>query len=228
MTRRTLTVIAGFLFWPPLVAAQSATTGAIAGIVRDATGAVLPGVTVEAASPALIEKTRSVVTDGDGQYKIIELRPGGYTVTFTLPGFNVVRREGIELTTGFTATVNGDMHVGSLEETITVSGAAPIVDTQNVRTQNVLSREALDVLPTNRTVQGFATLTVGATTTTGGGGGSHHDVGGNKAEQYQLDAGRALRQSGPKLSCDTEDTKDLRTKNQGLQGFRMRLLLCRS
>src|SRR5688500_7170429 len=88
---------------PAMAAAQSSTSGSIAGVVKDATGAVLPGVTVEAASPALIEKVRTVVTDGEGQYKIIDLRPGTYSVTFTLPGFGTVRREGIELTTGFTA-----------------------------------------------------------------------------------------------------------------------------
>src|SRR5882762_297132 len=90
------------------------TAGTIGGEVKDTSGALLPGVTVEAASPALIEKVRSVVTDGSGQYKIVDLRPGTYAVTFTLPGFNTVRREGIELTTGFTATVNGEMKVGSV------------------------------------------------------------------------------------------------------------------
>src|SRR5262245_11860586 len=83
--------------------AQSVSSGAIAGEVKDATGAVLPGVTVEAASPALIEKVRSVVTDDRGQYKIIELRPGTYSVSFTLPGFSSFKRDGIELTAGFTA-----------------------------------------------------------------------------------------------------------------------------
>src|SRR5436190_12778850 len=87
-----------------------------------------PGVTVEAASPALIEKVRTVVSDEQGQYKIVELRPGAYTVTFTLTGFSTVKREGFELTTGFTATVNADMRIGGLEETITVSGASPVVD----------------------------------------------------------------------------------------------------
>ena len=85
----------------------------IAGVVRDTSGAVLPGVTVEAASPALIEKVRSVVTDGTGQYQIVDLRPGTYTVTFTLPGFSTVKREGIELTGSFTATVNADLRVGA-------------------------------------------------------------------------------------------------------------------
>ena len=107
----------------------------IAGLVRDTSGAVLPGVTVEAASPALIEKVRTVITDGEGQYKIIDLRPGIYTVTFGLPGFSSVRREGIELTAGFTATINADMRVGVVEETVTVSGSSPLVDVQNVEQQ---------------------------------------------------------------------------------------------
>src|SRR6187402_146479 len=98
-------------------------TGTISGVVRDASGAVLPGVTVEASSPALIEKTRSAVTDGQGAYSIIDLRPGPYTVTFTLAGFSTVRREGVVLTASFTANVSVDMKVGALEETITVSAA---------------------------------------------------------------------------------------------------------
>ena len=161
--------------------AQTQSTGAIAGVARDASGAVVPGVTVEAASAALIEKARSAVTDAEGQYKIIDLRPGTYVVTFTLTGFSTVKREGIELTAGFTAPVNADLQVGSLEETITVSGASPIVDTQNVRSQNVLTRETLDALPTNKTMQGFAAVTVGAVSS---GTGAVHDVGGNKADQY--------------------------------------------
>jgi Carboxypeptidase regulatory-like domain len=102
-----------------------ASAQAIAGVVRDASGGVMPGVTVEAASPVLIEKTRTVVTDGEGQYKIINLTPGTYSVTFTLIGFNTVRREGIELTSGFTAPVNVELKVGAIEETITVSGQSP-------------------------------------------------------------------------------------------------------
>lgn len=155
-------MLSGLLFVPDIGWAQTATTGAIAGVVKDATGAVLPGVTVEAASSALIEKVRTVVTNGEGQYKIIELRPGAYSVTFTLTGFSIVKREGLDLTAGFTAPVNAELRVGSVEETITVSGASPVVDTQNVRTQNLLSREVLDALPTNKTMQGFAALTVGA------------------------------------------------------------------
>ena len=97
----------------------------IAGIVRDTSGAVLPGVTVEASSPALIEKVRSAVTDDSGQYRIVDLRPGTYAVTYTLAGFNTVRREGIELTGTFVASINVDLRVGAIEETVTVTGESP-------------------------------------------------------------------------------------------------------
>ena len=157
---RTAAVLGIALVVPTLTQAQR--PGSIAGVVRDATGAVLPGVSVEAASPALIEKVRSVVTDDQGRYQVVELRPGTYTVTFTLPGFTSVKREGIELTTGFTATVNAELGVGSLEETVTVSGASPVIDTQNVRAQTVLTREVLDALPVRPTTQGFAAVTLGA------------------------------------------------------------------
>src|SRR5262245_10839848 len=113
-------VVAGCIFSASQVSAQVG--GSIAGEVKDATGAVLPGVTVEAASPALIEKVRTVVTDGSGQYKIVDLRPGVYTVTFSLQGFSSVKREGIELTAGFTAPVNAELRVGSIQETVVVSG----------------------------------------------------------------------------------------------------------
>jgi hypothetical protein len=164
------------------VYAQSGSTAAIAGTVRDATGAVLPGVTVEAASSALIEKVRLVVTDEQGEYKVVDLRPGAYIVTFTLPGFISVRREGLELNTGFTATVDAELRVGGVEETITVTGASPVVDTQNVRTQSVLTRDVLDLVPTSKNYQAFAGLTLGAVGSTAGatGGG---DVGGSKGEQ---------------------------------------------
>jgi len=132
---------------------------AIAGVVRDATGAVLPGVTIEASSPALIERTRTAITDSQGQYRIIDLRPGVYSVTFTLQGFNTFRRDGIELTNTFTAQVNAELKVGSLQETITVTGQSPIVDTQNTIKKTTASREAMDVLPTDRNFVSFAALT---------------------------------------------------------------------
>ena len=178
--RSAAVALAVVLLLPGSIRAQSASTGAIAGEVKDATGAVLPGVTVEAASPALIEKARTVVTDGQGQYKIVDLRPGPYSVTFSLTGFSTVRREGIELNTGFTATVNAELRLGSVEETITVTGASPVVDIQNVRTQNVLTREVLDTVPTAKNFQGFAALTLGAGRTALGAG----DVGGNKGETF--------------------------------------------
>src|SRR4051812_41893379 len=145
----------------PAMALAQGQTGTSAGVAKDTTGAVLPGVTVEASSPALIEKTRSVVTDSEGAYKIINLRPGTYTVTFSLTGFSTVKREGIELTSAFTANVNADMKVGTVEETITVSGASPIVDTQNVVQKQTASREVMDALPTDRNFVSFAAMTPG-------------------------------------------------------------------
>src|SRR6476660_7589507 len=121
----------------PMGAYAQGQSGTIAGSVKDDTGGVLPGVTVEVASPALIEKVRTAVTDGQGAYKIVDLRPGTYSVTFTLTGFSTVKREGIELSAGFTATVNGDLKVGSLQETVTVTGASPVVDAQGTRAQQV-------------------------------------------------------------------------------------------
>src|SRR6185369_11113922 len=122
----------------------------IAGTVKDTSGAVLPGLTVEASSPALIEKTRSVVTDGTGQYRIEDLRPGVYAVTFSLAGFNTVKRDGIELTGSFNATVNVEMRVGAVAETITVSGQAPVIDVQSATTERVLNHEVMDTIPAGR------------------------------------------------------------------------------
>ena len=136
-------------------------TASIAGTVVDASGAVLPGVTVEASSPALIEKVRSAITDGTGQYRIEQLRGGTYTVTFTLTGFSTVRREGVELSGSFAATVNADMKLGSVEETITVTGDSPIVDIQSAQRQRVIDQELLVAIPTGRTPQVAAFLIPG-------------------------------------------------------------------
>src|SRR5438128_4901660 len=103
----------------PAAAYSQEATATLAGVVKDTSGAVLPGVTVEAASPELIEKTRSVVTDGSGQYRIVSLRPGLYSVSFTLPGFTSIRKEALQLTSGIVITVNADMKVGTVEETVT-------------------------------------------------------------------------------------------------------------
>jgi hypothetical protein len=181
--KRILGIVLGTaLLCAVLPAAAWAQTGSIAGVVKDATGAVLPGVTVEAASPALIEKVRTVVTDSEGLYKIADLRPGAYTVTFTLPGFSSVRRQGIDLSAGFTATVNADLRVGALEETITVSGAAPQVDVQNTRQQTVVNRDVMDVIPTGRNPAAFAVLVPGVIAA-GSSGLSGQDQGGSTADR---------------------------------------------
>jgi hypothetical protein len=162
-----------------LPAAAFAQTSAIGGVVRDASGAVLPGVTVEASSPALIERVRSAVTDGSGQYKIVELRPGTYTLTFTLPGFSVVKRENVELTSYFTATINAELKVGALEETITVSAESPVVDTQSITTRTVMTREVMEALPTGRNIQAVGITIPGTAIALGGGGALSRDVGGS-------------------------------------------------
>src|SRR5262245_24117588 len=138
--------------------------GSIAGVVRDTTGAVLPGVTVEAASPALIEKVRAAVSDEQGLYRILDLPPGTYTVTFTVAGFSTLKREGIELTTGFTAPVNAELRVGGVEETVVVSSQSPVVDIQNVREQRALTRDIIDVIPTgSRSFDNLGALIPGIT-----------------------------------------------------------------
>jgi hypothetical protein len=147
-----------------LVPALASAQGSIAGIVRDTSGAVLPGVTVEAASPALIEKVRTVVTDDTGQYQIVTLPPGGYTVTFTLAGFNTLRRDGVELTGNFTATVNADLRVGAVEETVTVVGEAPTVDVQNTARRWIVDREIIETIPAGRNIWALGVLSPGITT----------------------------------------------------------------
>src|SRR5512145_202364 len=179
---RILVACAWMVVLPSAVHAQ----GSITGVVRDTSGAVLPGVTVEASSPALIEKVRSVVTDGTGQYRIVDLRPGSYTLSFMLPGFSVVRREGIELTAGFTATVNAELRVGALEETLTVTGESPIVDVQSTTRATSLGHDVIDPIPTGRNVQQYAVLLTGVTVqsslTLNSVGGQ--DVGGSTGNAY--------------------------------------------
>src|SRR5829696_7969000 len=161
-------VLVGLFVLAPSLAFAQAT---ITGVVRDASGGVLPGVTVEAASDALIEKVRSAVTDGTGQFRIIDLRPGTYIVTFTLTGFQTTRREGVELEGQLTATVNADMRVGALEETIIVTGETPIVDVQSVRRQTTINGDVISSIPSARAygaiMQLIPSLTVQASFTPG-------------------------------------------------------------
>jgi hypothetical protein len=154
--RLLLMLTVGILLSPAAAEAQSV----IAGVVKDPTGAVMPGVTVEASSPALIEGVRAVATDAEGAYRVVDLRPGLYTVTFTLPGFTTVTRQGIQLESNFTATVNAEMRVGGLEETLTVTGDAPVVDVQSTQQRSVLNRTLLESLPTGD--RSFSTNTVPA------------------------------------------------------------------
>jgi hypothetical protein len=153
--------------WVTAAAAQ-APSSSIAGVVRDSSGAVMPGVTVEASSPALIERVRSVTTDTEGQYKIVDLRPGIYTVTFALAGFTTVKREGLDLPPNFTATVNADMRVGAIEETVTVSGASPVVDVQTNSTPTELTQTVLEALPAQRNPNAITPLVPGVALSTGG------------------------------------------------------------
>src|SRR5438094_506350 len=167
-----IVVALAWLALPAPARAQSA----FAGTVKDATGAVLPGVTVEASSPVLIEKVRSVTTDANGAYKIENLRPGTYTITFNLTGFSTVKKDGIELASNFTAQINADLKVGAVEETVTVSGESPVVDVQSNAKAQVLSRDVLDAVPSAHTIQSVGQLVVGVTLTA-------PDVGGSQAMQ---------------------------------------------
>src|SRR5712691_2177627 len=141
---------------------------AITGVVKDTSGAVLPGVTVEAASPVLIEKVRSAVTDGTGQYRFVNLLPGTYSVTFSLAGFSTVKRAGIELTGTFVATVNGDLKVGALEETITVTGETPVVDVQSAKVQQTVSKDIIAAIPSSKNASGIQSLIPGMNTSQAG------------------------------------------------------------
>lgn len=157
-------------------AAAAQTGSGIAGTVKDSSGGVLPGVSVQVASPSLIEGTRSTVTDSNGFYRIVDLRPGAYSVTFTLSGFQTVKREGIVLPASFTATVNAELAVGQLEQAITVTGEAPLVDVRNSVSQSVMNRQVLDTIPTGKDPFAVGQLIAGVTTQT-------PDVGGTQVMQ---------------------------------------------
>ena len=172
-------VLGSVLLLPAAAWAQASITG----VVKDTSGAAMPGVTVEAASPSLIEKTRVVVTDGSGQYRIVDLRPGTYSVTFTLAGFATVKREGVELTGSFVASIGADMKVGAMTETVVVSGVTPLVDVQSTKRQSVLDHEIIDNIPTGRNFANLAVLIPGVTAT-GSQGGVNQDVGGSTGDVF--------------------------------------------
>ena len=182
-------IVACVAFLPATVRAQSGITGQ----VRDASGGILPGVTVEAASPALIEGTRVTVTNEEGRYRFVDLRPGTYSVTFSLTGFQSLRRDGVELQAEFTATVNADLAVGTVEETITVTGEPPVVDVVNVRQQTQITEETLQAIPVNRRMASWAAILPGATVARP----SDHDVGGNQGERgaFSIHGGPIVDQS---------------------------------
>src|SRR6266571_2146579 len=183
-----------FTLLPAIVSAQSA----IIGVVKDSSGGVLPGVTVEAGSPALIEKVRAVATDAQGRYAIVDLRPGMYKVTFTVQGFNTFVQDRIELPSNFTVTVNADLHVGGVEESVTVAGQSPVVDVQNAQRTTILSRNLLDAVPVPRMYQAEGALAVGTKV-------SDQNVGGARAAV------------NPRLTAHMSVTKDTTIDVDGMK-----------
>ncbi len=177
---------------------------AITGVVKDTTGAAMPGVTVEASSDVLIEKVKSAVSDGDGNYRIADLRPGTYSVSFTLPGFKTFKRDGLQLQAEFTATINAELSVGSLEETITVTGSSPVVDVTTSAKVSVLNREAIDAIPTGRTIQGMAQLVVGVSL-------SLPDTGGARAMQQTYMSTHGMSTSNTTVLVDGQMTNGLQS-----------------
>ena len=156
--RKSLAAALVFLVYLIAFPSAASAQGAITGVVKDASGAVLPGVTVEASSPELIEKARSATTDDGGRYRIVDLRSGTYTVTFTLPGFSTVRREGVALSGSFTATIDAELKVGGLQETLTVTAESPIVDVQSVRRTTTIDSDVITSIPVTRSYNSLMQL----------------------------------------------------------------------
>jgi len=219
--RLVLIVLVGLAVGPSAVFAQAVLTG----VVKDASGAVLPGVTVEAASPALIEKVRSAVSDGSGQYRLVDLRPGSYDVTFSLTGFSTVKREGIVLAGTATSTVNADLKVGSVEETINVTGAAPLVDVQGVAAEHSVTKDLLESVPTARTIHAVATLIPGMLVQGGSANPNIADVGGSALSftpQASIHGGvagdqRQLMEGLPLSATGSGNTTDLQINVASIQ-----------
>ena len=186
---QALLLVIGIVALPSASFAQ--VLGSIAGNVKDGSGAVLPGVTVEAASPALIEKVRTAVTDGSGQYRIINLPPGTYSVSFSLTGFSTVKREGVEVSPSFTSNIDGELKVGAVQETITVTGESPIVDIQSSAQTRTMTDQAFKELPSGGSWIQMAALVPAIRA-------SNTDVGGVLGDQVgaQVDAHGSRPQDG--------------------------------
>jgi hypothetical protein len=200
-------VFVGVLLFPAAAHAQSA----IVGTVKDSSGAAMPGVTVEAASDVLIEKVKSAVTDESGNYRIGDLRPGTYVVTMTLPGFNTYKRDGLQIPSEFTATLNAQLTVGALAETITVTGSSPVVDVTTAAKTSVLDREAIDLIPTGRSIQGMAQLVVGVNL-------NLPDTGGARAMQQTYMSTHGMSTSNTTVLVDGQMTNGLQTDG-GVQSY---------
>ncbi len=181
VSRSILVALACLVLFPLAASAQSS----IVGLARDESGGVLPGVTVEAASPVLIEKVRTTVTDEQGRYRVIDLRPGTYSVTFSLTGFSTLVREGVEVPSNVTVTINGDLKVGTLQESVTVSGETPVVDVQQVSRTQVVTRDLVDTLPTSRNLMSLGSLVPGLRAST-------PDVGGSRMMEQPYMRGHGL------------------------------------
>ncbi len=194
MVRRLRTLVATAILAAGLPAAALAQSS-FTGTVKDTSGAVLPGVTVEASSPVLIGGSKADVTDSNGQYRIVDLRPGVYTVTFSLPGFKQVRQEKVELRVDFVGTLNASLEVGAIEEAITVTGASPTVDVSSNSKVEVMTAEILDQVPTGRTIQALAQLVSGVSLNV-------PDVGGSRAMQQSYMSTRGLTSANNIVTVD--------------------------
>ena len=194
LTNALVGALVGVVLLPVIASAQSSITG----LVRDSSGGILPGVSVEASSPALIERVRTVVTDAQGRYAIVDLRPGLYKVTFTIQGFSTFVQDAIDLPSNFTATVNADLRIGAVEESVTVSGQSPVVDVQNAQRTTILSRQLLDAVPVPRMYQAEGALAVGT-------------------RQSDQNVGGARSAVNPRLTAHMSVTKDTTIDVDGMK-----------
>ena len=190
---RVLGVLTGVILLPAMVFAQGAT---VTGTVKDTSGAVLPGVTVQVASPALIERVRETVSDGSGIYRFVDLRPGTYSVTATLTGFNTFKRDGLDISGTGTFTINAEMKVGAIEETVTVSGETPVVDLQSTTKERVMSKEVLDALPTGRMYYTLGVLVPGVNSSSRDVGGALGDTMGSLTAHGGVGGDQRVMQNG--------------------------------